>query len=39
MADWDLPTTASPYEDVPGLLKELAVDSATQFQTRSSPDR
>lgn len=31
MANWDEPTTSSAYGDVPGLLKDLAVDAATQF--------
>src|SRR5215216_2244991 len=31
MADWNLPTISSPYEDIPGLLKDLALDSATLF--------
>lgn len=31
MADWNLPTGASPYDDVPTLLKALSVDAATLF--------
>lgn len=31
MADWNLPTISSPYGDVPGLLRDLAIDAAKLF--------
>ena len=33
MANWNLPTIASPYDQIPGLLRDLSIDAATLFAT------